>query len=196
MLTPSPGSKWYEDTYTSGLAFKSVNGKTIEPHIVDGNYVVASKHPRPWLKQLNLLAGYMYFFNPLRLLMALVFSRSRIPFSDSDRRPAREVQQYSRWKKIRRRIHLKLLAHLTDAGMQALGLCGLFHTVRRTLPWAWHLWRGRIERSQHSPASRIPMRSPNGQSASHHLPGTLVADSEAKVVSLQIAQYKSHSNAA
>src|SRR5437764_10824820 len=49
MLTPSAGSKWYEDTYTSGLAFDSVNGQTIAPHIVDGNSVLASTHARPWL---------------------------------------------------------------------------------------------------------------------------------------------------
>jgi len=36
MLTPSAGSKWYEDTYTSGTAFDSVNGEPIAPHIVDG----------------------------------------------------------------------------------------------------------------------------------------------------------------
>ena len=73
MLTPSPGSKWFADTYTSGCAFDAVDGKQLEPHIVDGNYVVASKHPRPWIKQLNLLAGYTYFFNPIRFLVALGF---------------------------------------------------------------------------------------------------------------------------
>ena len=84
MLTPSPGSKWYEDTYTSGLAFQSVDGQEIAPHRVDGNYVVASKHARPWVKQLNLLAGYTYFFNPLRMLLAAVWSKSNIPQADPD----------------------------------------------------------------------------------------------------------------
>ena len=63
----------------SGMAFDSVDGQPIAPHIVDGNYVVASKHPRPWIKQLNLLAAYAYFFNPLRMLLALVWSLSRLP---------------------------------------------------------------------------------------------------------------------
>ncbi len=196
MLTPAPGSKFYEDTYTSGLAFEKVNGEAIGPHIVDGNYVVASKHPRPWLKQLNLLAGYTYFFNPLRMLMALVFSRSSIPFSDAERRPAQDVQQYSRWKRIRRQIYLKMRAHLTDAGVQALGMCGLFHTYRRTLGWVWHLFRGQIEYSQQSPVSRIPMRSPGGYSASHALPGTPVPDSAPTIISLTVAQDKPHADAA
>ena len=30
MLTPSPGSKWYEDTYTEGLAFESVDGIPVD----------------------------------------------------------------------------------------------------------------------------------------------------------------------
>ena len=40
---------------------------SVAPHMYDGNYVVASKHPRPWRKQLNLLLGYLYFYNPVWL---------------------------------------------------------------------------------------------------------------------------------
>jgi radical SAM superfamily enzyme YgiQ (UPF0313 family) len=172
MLTPSAGSKWYEDTYTSGLAFDSVNGQSIEPHIVDGNYVVASKHPRPWLKQFNLLAAYLYFFNPLRMLLALLWSQSHLPLADADTRPAEEIARYTRLQKITRWLFLKIRAHLLDAAIQALGMSGLFQTIRRTLPWAWHLFRGRIEHSSLPPASKIPMRSPAGDCASHALPGT------------------------
>ncbi|MDJ0521873.1 MAG: radical SAM protein [Planctomycetota bacterium] len=76
MLSPAPGSKLYEDTY-SGLAFRSVNGRPVEPHLVDGNHVVASRHKRPWIKQLNILFAYAYFYNPLRLLKALVLPKNR-----------------------------------------------------------------------------------------------------------------------
>jgi hypothetical protein len=176
MLTPSPGSKWYEDTFTSGLAFERVDGRTIDPHIVDGNYVVASKHDRPWLKQLNLLAGYTYFFNPLRMLLATIWSKSSIPRMDTETRPADEVRQYPRWKRRRRRLFLKLRAHFLDAGIQALGMCGLFHTYRRTIGWAWRLSRGKIEHSTRSPMSRVPMRSAQGGPASHALPGTPTPD--------------------
>jgi hypothetical protein len=45
--------------------------------MIDGNHVVASKAKRPWVKQLNVLLAYMYFYNPLRLLKALVFPKNR-----------------------------------------------------------------------------------------------------------------------
>lgn len=179
MLTPSPGSKWYEDTYTSGLAFETVDGQGIAPHRVDGNYVVASKHARPWLKQLNLLAGYTYFFNPLRLLLAMVRSKSNIPLADAETRTLDQVQQYSPATRVKRRLYLKARAHLIDAAIQAVGMLGLFHTYRRTLGWTWRLFRGRIDHSTHSPASRIPMRGPRGGAASHALPGTPQPDARA-----------------
>ncbi len=174
MLTPSPGSKWYGETYTSGLAFDSVSDRPIEPHIVDGNYVIASRHPRPWLKQLNLLAGYTYFFNPLRMLAALVSPKSTIPFADVDTRPAEETQHYSTMQKLRRRLYLKFRAHVTDAGIQLLGMSGLFHTYRRTLGWTWQLFRGNIQRTVQAPSSMLPMRAPDGGPSAHALPATPV----------------------
>ena len=172
MLTPSVGSKWYEDTYTSGLAIEKVGGVPIQPHLLDGNYVIATEHPRPWVKQLNLLAGYTFFFNPLRLLVALLRSKSDIPLADAETRPTEQVQRYSRWRRLRRRIYLKARARLIDAGVQAFGMYGLFHTYRRTLGWAWRLFRGKIGRSSEAPASRIPMRDPRGNRAAHAIPGT------------------------
>ena len=44
----------------------------------DGNYVVASNHQRPWQKQLKLLAGYLYFYNPVWLVVALVRGRTAV----------------------------------------------------------------------------------------------------------------------
>jgi hypothetical protein len=186
MLTPSPGSKWYEDTYTSGLAFSQVNGQTVEPHIVDGNYVVASKSRRPWLKQLNLLLGYTYFFNPLRMLGSMVWSQSDIPFAGAERRPADEIARYSAWRKLRRRIYLRLRARLIDGAIQLLAMTGLFQTYRRTLRWAWHLFRGGIERFDRSPASEIPMRDPKGGVAAHALPGTRIIAVAAADTSLPV----------
>lgn len=172
MLTPAPGSKWFGETYTSGLAFDNVSGTEIAPHIADGNYVVASKHPRPWVKQLNLLAGYTYFFNPIRALYALLFPQSHIPLADAETRPAEEVARYSTFKRLRRKVYLKFRAHITDAGIQLLGMMGLIQTYRRTLGWAWKLFRGDIEHSTAAPVSRLPMRAPDGGPASHALPGT------------------------
>ncbi len=47
MITPAIGSKVYEDAFTSGLAYKSVGGRPVEPHMYDGNYVIASEHKKP-----------------------------------------------------------------------------------------------------------------------------------------------------
>ena len=173
MLTPSPGSKLYEDTYTSGFTYKSVNGMAVEPHVVDGNRVVASRHPRPWIKQMNLLAAYIYFFNPLRLLAALVRPKTKIPLADVETSPlVVGERQPSVWGKFRRRARRKLRAHLGDAAVQVFGMWGLAYTIPRSLYWCWHLMRGNIERHTKAPTSSIPMRSPEGGPASHALPGT------------------------
>ena len=39
--------------------------------------MLASHAAKPWRKQLNILIAYAYFYNPLRLLRALVLPRSK-----------------------------------------------------------------------------------------------------------------------
>lgn len=78
MMTPSPGTKLYEQTFNDGLVLESAGGRRAEPYMYDGNYVVASKHARPWKKQFNLLTGYLYFYNPLWLLMALIKPQGKV----------------------------------------------------------------------------------------------------------------------
>jgi radical SAM superfamily enzyme YgiQ (UPF0313 family) len=135
MLTPAPGSRQYDQVYTSGGVFESVAGRPVEPRMLDGSYVVASQEARPWRKQFNLMAAYLYFYNPLRFLVALIRPKSRL--------------------------------YLADAGVQVLGMWGLASTVRRTLGWGLRLIRGTIRRCVAVPASRIPMRAPDGGVASH-----------------------------
>jgi hypothetical protein len=173
MLTPAPGSKWYENVFQSGMAFSRAGDIQVEPHIMDGNYVVASKHPRPWLKQLNLLIAYTYFFNPIRFVSALVFSKSADVFSSAETRPAHEVAHFSPAKRMRRRAWLKFRAHIVDAGAQIYGMIGLAHTYRRTAGWAWRLLRGDIERHDRAPVSPIPMRGVGDKPSDHALPGTV-----------------------
>jgi len=173
MLTPSPGSKSYDDAYTSGLAYESVNGVAVEPRIVDGNHVVASRHPRPWVKQLNLLAAYLYFFNPLRFLAALVRPKTTIPLADAETTPRAPGQTHRR--RFLRRVSRKARAHLADAFVQMFGMWGLVYTSRGPLGWCWHLMRGKIRRHSGAPTSRIPMRSPDGGPASHALPGAPIS---------------------
>ena len=172
MLTPSPGSRSYEETYTSGLALASAGGAAVEPALSSGIHVIASRHPRPWVKQLNLLAAYVYFFNPLRLLWALVCSKSSIPLSDAETAPPSRRRRWSRRKKLTRRLSRKLRAHLGDAAVQAFGMWGLVPTLGGTLGWTLRLMRGKLQRHSRPPTSPIPMRSPGGGPASHALPGT------------------------
>jgi radical SAM superfamily enzyme YgiQ (UPF0313 family) len=134
MITPATGSKLYEEAFTSGLAYKSVDGKRVEPHMLDGNFVVASRAERPWRKQLNIIAAYLYFYNPLRFVKALVRPKSRL--------------------------------YLADSGMQVLGMLGLVQTIRRTLGWAYRLWRGGIVRQTSPPSSVLPMTNAQGAQAS------------------------------
>jgi hypothetical protein len=140
MITPATGSKLYAEPFTPGLVYESVAGRRVEPHMFDANYVVASEHKQPWKKQLNLMAAYLYFYNPVRFLLALLRPKSKL--------------------------------YLADALMQLAGMRGLAQTIRRTLGWAVRLMRGNIRRNTTVPASRIPMRSADGNGASHALPGT------------------------
>ncbi len=78
MITPSAGSKLYVGTFTSGLALESAGGRPVEPHMIDGNYVIASRHKQPWRKQFNLMVAYLYFYNPVRLLTALFGPKGRL----------------------------------------------------------------------------------------------------------------------
>jgi len=82
MITPATGSKLYEEAFTSGLAYESVDGRKVEPYMLDANYVVASGHAKPWRKQFNIMATYAYFYNPLRFLVALVRPNSRLYLAD------------------------------------------------------------------------------------------------------------------
>lgn len=83
MMTPATGSKLYESAFTSGIVYESVAGRRVEPYMLDANYVVASEHARPWRKQLNIMAAYLYFYNPLRFLIALVRPNSRLYLADA-----------------------------------------------------------------------------------------------------------------
>ncbi len=72
MMTPSAGTKLYEQTFQGGKVLKSAGGREVRPHMYDGNYVIASAHARPWHKQLNILIGYLYFYNPVWFISNLV----------------------------------------------------------------------------------------------------------------------------
>jgi radical SAM superfamily enzyme YgiQ (UPF0313 family) len=78
MITPSAGTKLYEGTFSDGMVIKSAGGRVAEPHMYDGNYVVASKLKRPWRKQLNMLLGYASFYNPFWLAVILLRKKTKV----------------------------------------------------------------------------------------------------------------------
>ena len=70
-LTPSVGSRGYEETFRSGVVLKSVGGRPVEEYQYDGNHLVATADPHPWRRQVNLLMSYLAFYNPVNLVRAL-----------------------------------------------------------------------------------------------------------------------------
>jgi radical SAM superfamily enzyme YgiQ (UPF0313 family) len=71
ILTPSVGSKGYEDPYQQGLVIEQAGDRRVEDYQYDGNHCIATDDPRPWHKQLNIYLAYARFYNPLSLLRAL-----------------------------------------------------------------------------------------------------------------------------
>jgi radical SAM superfamily enzyme YgiQ (UPF0313 family) len=78
MMTPSPGTKLFADTYAKELVLSRAGGREVRPYMHDGNYVIASSHPRPWRKQFNLLFAYLYFYNPVWLATNLWRRKTRV----------------------------------------------------------------------------------------------------------------------
>jgi hypothetical protein len=78
MMTPSPGTKLFNETYTKELVIGRAGGREVRPYMHDGNYVIASSHARPWRKQFNLLLGYLYFYNPVWLAVNLWRRKTRV----------------------------------------------------------------------------------------------------------------------
>lgn len=83
MMTPATGSRLYHETFASGMVYEEVAGRKVEPRMMDANFVVASRHPHPWRKQLNIMAAYLYFYNPLRFFWALIRPKSRLYLADA-----------------------------------------------------------------------------------------------------------------
>jgi len=78
MMTPSAGTKLYEAAFTSGQVFNRVGNRRVLAHMYDGNHVIASKHARPWQKQINMLLAYLYFYNPIRLISLLCRRQTKV----------------------------------------------------------------------------------------------------------------------
>jgi radical SAM superfamily enzyme YgiQ (UPF0313 family) len=71
ILTPSVGSKGYEEPYKTGMVIEQAGDKGLEDYHYDGNHCIATDDPNPWRKQLNIYLAYASFYNPLNFVRAL-----------------------------------------------------------------------------------------------------------------------------
>jgi radical SAM superfamily enzyme YgiQ (UPF0313 family) len=72
ILTPSVGSKGYEEPYEKGMVIDEANGLKVEDYHYDGNHCIATEDPRPWRKQLNIYLAYASFYNPLNFVRSIL----------------------------------------------------------------------------------------------------------------------------
>jgi radical SAM superfamily enzyme YgiQ (UPF0313 family) len=71
ILTPSVGSKSYEELYQKGMVIEQAGDKKLEDYQYDGNHLIATEDPRPWRKQMNIYLAYANFYNPLNFVRAV-----------------------------------------------------------------------------------------------------------------------------
>jgi radical SAM superfamily enzyme YgiQ (UPF0313 family) len=71
IMTPSVGSKLYEETYKKGMVIGQAGTHKLEDYQYDGNHLIATEDPRPWRKQLNIFLAYGSFYNPLNFVRAI-----------------------------------------------------------------------------------------------------------------------------
>jgi len=71
ILTPSVGSKGYEEPYDKGMVIAQAGKHELEDYHYDGNHCIATEDPHPWKKQLNIYLAYASFYNPLNFVKAI-----------------------------------------------------------------------------------------------------------------------------
>jgi radical SAM superfamily enzyme YgiQ (UPF0313 family) len=71
-LGPAVGTRDFEPAAKARAIYKRVGRVGVPQAFQDGNHVVASRHPRPWMRQINLLRAYATFYNPANMLRTLL----------------------------------------------------------------------------------------------------------------------------
>jgi hypothetical protein len=77
---PAVGTRELERTYAGGRVLKRMGSHEVGDVLVDGNHVIVADDRPLWLKQLQLLGGYLAFYNPLNFLRALGGARNPLRF--------------------------------------------------------------------------------------------------------------------
>ena len=126
-LGPAVGTRGFEVSAKDGTLFKTVGRQPIPQAFQDGNHVAASRHAKPWQRQINILRAYSAFYNPWNLLRVLASWRRGDPL-----------------------VGKKIL-------FQIIGQIGLLMTVPKLFTWAQKLKRGPLETWDGLQHARIPM---------------------------------------
>jgi radical SAM superfamily enzyme YgiQ (UPF0313 family) len=71
ILTPSVGSKGYEEPYEKGMVIAQAGKHKLEDYQYDGNHCIATEDASPWRKQFNIYLAYASFYNPLNFVRAV-----------------------------------------------------------------------------------------------------------------------------
>ncbi len=133
ILTPSVGSKAYEEPFQQGMVIDEANGQKVEDHHFDGNHCIATNDPSPWRKQANMYLSYAAFYNPLNFTRALLNWKDPL------------------WK-------VRVL-------YQALGMVGLFKSVKQGFGWLKDLYFGPVQKKATLPQKRLEMVPANAVAA-------------------------------
>ena len=72
ILTPSVGTKGYEEPYEDGLVIEQAGDQKVEDYQYDGNHCIATQDPNPWRKQANIYMAYASFYNPLNFVRSII----------------------------------------------------------------------------------------------------------------------------
>jgi radical SAM superfamily enzyme YgiQ (UPF0313 family) len=71
ILTPSVGSKGYEEPYATGMVIDQAGDMKLQDYQYDGNHCIATNDRKPWRLQLNIYLAYLSFYNPLNFVKAV-----------------------------------------------------------------------------------------------------------------------------
>jgi radical SAM superfamily enzyme YgiQ (UPF0313 family) len=70
-ITPGWGARNMEPMFQSGNVLAQVGNQEIPEAFYDGNHVVASRHGKIWIRQIQLWLAYLGFYNPVNFLKTM-----------------------------------------------------------------------------------------------------------------------------
>jgi hypothetical protein len=70
-ITPSMGARNVETMFGEGNVLADIGGRKLPEAFYDGNHVIASRHRHAWLRQMQLWAAYLSFYNPVNFARTL-----------------------------------------------------------------------------------------------------------------------------